>query len=81
MSNRKTEIKAETKTNNQSPNQNETQPQKYTKSDVIRARAIISAYRETQKSRPKRKCSEKQLAALAAGREKNGRLKGKTNTK
>ena len=48
----------------------EDEPKSYTKSDYIRAKAIIASYKETQKSRPKRKCSEKQLAALAAGRDK-----------
>ena len=46
------------------------QSQAYSKSDYIKARAIISAYKEAQKNKPKRQCSEKQLAALAAGREK-----------
>ena len=45
-------------------------PVAYTKSDYIRAKAIIASYRETQKNKPKRQCSEKQLAALKAGREK-----------
>ena len=48
----------------------ENQPKVYTKSDYIKAKAIIQSYRETQKSKPKRPCSEKQLAALKAGREK-----------
>ena len=38
------------------------QPQVYTKSDYIKARAVISAYKEAQKTHPKRPCSEKQLA-------------------
>ena len=41
-----------------------------TREDYLRARAVIQLYRENQKSRPKRKCSEKQLEALRAGREK-----------
>ena len=48
-----------------------------TREDYLRARAVIQLYRENQKSRPKRKCSEKQLAALAAGRSKNPRTKKK----
>ena len=48
----------------------ENEPKSYTKSDYIRAKAIINSYKEAQKTRPKRKCSEKQLAALAAGRAK-----------
>ena len=48
----------------------ENEPKAYTKSDYIRAKAIIASYKETQKTRPKRKCSEKQLEALKAGREK-----------
>ena len=48
----------------------ENEPKSYTKSDYIRAKAIINSYKEAQKTRPKRKCSEKQLAALAAGRDK-----------
>ena len=46
------------------------QPIVYTKSDYIKARAVIASYKEAQKTRPKRQCSEKQLAALAAGRAK-----------
>ena len=58
------------------------QPIIYSKSDMIKAKAIIQSYRQQQKDRPKRKCSEKQLAALAAGREKNKRNKPKqTNEK
>ena len=52
-------------------NQNEQPiPQSYSKSDYIKARAVISAYKEQQKSKPKRVCSQKQLEALAKGREK-----------
>jgi len=47
------------------------------KDDYIKARAVIKSYRELQKSRPKRKCSEKQLQALAEGRAKNSRAKSK----
>ena len=55
----------------------EVQPQTYTKSDYIKARAVIVSYRESQKNKPKRKCTEKQLAALATGRAKNTRNKPK----
>ena len=60
-------------TSNQTSQDNaiENEPKAYTKSDYIRAKAIIASYKETQKSRPKRKCSEKQLQALAAGRDKS----------
>ena len=54
----------------------EVQPQTYTKSDYIKARAVIKSYRQAQKEKPKRKCTEKQLAALA-GRAKNTRNKPK----
>ena len=77
----KTQSNNQTKSNEiQSTKENESQPQVYSKSDVIRARAIIQSYREAQKTKPKRKCSEKQLAALAAGREKNKRNKPKQTT-
>ena len=49
----------------------EQKPIALTKADYIKARATIQQYREEKKNRPKRQCSEKQLAALAAGREKN----------
>ena len=61
----------------QNENQSEIQNQNeqpvstsYSKSDYIKARAVISAYKEQQKSKPKRVCSQKQLDALKAGREK-----------
>ena len=41
------------------------------KEDYVAARATIKSYRENKKNQPKRKCSEAQLAALAAGRAKN----------
>ena len=50
-------------------------PLAYTKEDYNKARETIKQYREAQKSKPKRKCSEKQLEALKAGREKNNRFK------
>ena len=56
---------------------NETQA--LTKDDYIKAKATIKSYREAKKSKPKRPCSEKQLAALAAGREKNRRFANKTS--
>ena len=45
-----------------------------TKDDYLKARATIKSYREAQKNKPKRACSEKQLAALAAGRQRNKRF-------
>ena len=55
----------------------EPKPLSATRDDYIKARAVIQLYRENQKQRPKRKCSEKQLEALAAGRAKNSRTKKK----
>ena len=52
---------------------NET-PSIVSKEDYIKARSVIKQYRETKKQQPKRKCSEKQLAALAAGRARNQRF-------
>ena len=49
----------------------EQKPIALTKADYIKARATIQQYREEKKNRPKRQCSEKQLAALAAGRARN----------
>lgn len=43
----------------------------------LKARALIQLYRENQKTKPKRKCSDKQLAALAEGRSRNPRNKKK----
>ena len=51
------------------------QPLSATREDYLKARAVIQLYRENQKNRPKRKCSDKQLAALAAGRAANARNK------
>ena len=42
-----------------------------TKDDYNRARSVIKQYRETKKTQPKRKCSEKQLAE---GRARNKRF-------
>ena len=56
---------------------NEARPLSASRDDYLRARAVIQLYRENQKNRPKRKCSDKQLAALAQGRMKNKRCKKK----
>ena len=53
---------------------NEAQPVALTKEDYLKARATIQQFREEKKNKPKRPCSEKQLAALAAGRMKNKRF-------
>ena len=58
----------------------EVKPSTPTKEDYQRARATIKQYRETKKSKPKRQCSEKQLAALAAGRQKNKRFASSKST-
>ena len=50
------------------------EPVVLTKDDYLKARATIKQFRESQKNKPKRTCSEKQLAALAAGRMKNKRF-------
>ena len=57
---------------------NET-PSIVSKEDYIKARSVIKQYRETKKQQPKRPCSEKQLAALAAARERNKRFAKKQN--
>ena len=49
-----------------------------TKDDYLKARETIKNYRESQKNKPKRKCSERQLQALAQGRMKNKRFANKT---
>ena len=46
-----------------------------TKQDYLVAKETIKNYKQEKKDRPKRKCSEKQLAALAAGRAKNSKFK------
>ena len=56
----------------------EQKPIALTKADYIKARATIQQYREEKKNRPKRPCSERQLAALKAGREKNKKFAKKT---
>ena len=48
-----------------------------TKDDIKRAKDILARVKQERKDKPKRKCSEKQLAALAAGRAKNPRLNKK----
>ena len=50
------------------PISNNTPPPALTKEDYIKARATIKQFREEKKAKPKRQCSEKQLAALKAGR-------------
>ena len=60
---------------------NEVKPVVLTKDDYNKARGIIKSYREAQKAKPKRQCSEKQLAALKAGREKNKRFANKQANK
>ena len=52
----------------------EQQPAALTKADYLKARATIKQFREEKKNKPKRKCSDKQLAALAAGRSRNQRF-------
>ena len=52
-------------------------PTVVTKEDYNKARSVIKQYREAKKSQPKRPCSEKQLAALAKGRERNKRFANK----
>ena len=54
-------------------------PPSLTKADYLKARATIKSYREAQKARPKRQCTERQLEALRLGREKNQRCKKKTD--
>ena len=50
------------------------QPTLLTKDDYLKAKATIKQFREEKKAKPKRVCSEKQLAALAQGRAKNKRF-------
>ena len=60
---------------------NEAQPT-LTKDDYNKARHVIKQYRASQKSKPKRPCTQKQLEALAQGRLKNKRFANKsTGTK
>ena len=59
--------------------QSQPTPVSTTRDDYLRARAVIQLYREQQKSRPKRQCSEKQLEALAKGRSMNRRTNKKSN--
>ena len=58
----------------------EAKPATPTKEDYQRARQTIKQYRETKKQQPKRQCSEKQLAALAAGRARNKRFASSKST-
>ena len=55
----------------------ETQSQMLTKDEIKRAKELLARARQEKKDKPKRKCTEKQLAALAAGRAKNPRLNKK----
>ena len=55
------------------------EPTVLTKNDYLKAKATIKNYREAQKNKPKRPCSQKQLDALAAGRAKNKRFANKTS--
>lgn len=57
----------------------EQQPVALTKADYLKARATIKQFREEKKNKPKRKCTEKQLAALAAGRARNQKFAKKSN--
>ena len=50
------------------------QPTVLTKDDYLKAKATIKQFREEKKAKPKRPCSEAQLAALARGRAKNKRF-------
>ena len=54
--------------------ESEPQPTIVSKEEYQKARQTIKRYRETKKQQPKRPCSEKQLAALKAGRERNKRF-------
>jgi len=52
-----------------------------TKDDIKKAKDVLARLKQEKKDKPKRKFSEKQLAALAAGRAKNPRLnKNKENS-
>ena len=53
---------------------NEVQQLPPNKEEYLKARNVIKQYRESQKSKPKRQCSERQLEALAKGRAKNKRF-------
>ena len=55
----------------------ETQPQMLSKDEIRKAKELLARARQEKKDKPKRKCTEKQLAALAAGRAKNPRLNKK----
>ena len=56
----------------------ESTPLSVSKDEYKKAREAIKQYKEAQKNRPKRPCSEKQLAALAKGRSMNKRFANKT---
>ena len=55
------------------------EPTVLTKADYLKAKATIKQFREDKKNKPKRKCTERQLQALAAGRSKNKRFANKTS--
>ena len=55
----------------------ESQPQMLSKDQIKKAKELLARARQEKKDKPKRKCTEKQLAALAAGRAKNPRLNKK----
>ena len=73
--------KAKVQTNQVQPVEEPTdvghEPTVLTKDDYLKAKATIKQFRENQKNKPKRPCSEKQLQALAQGRMKNQRYKKK----
>ena len=71
--------KSDPKTTPQEINNPQVTPRVYSKSEFIHAKAIIAAYKDQNKNRPKRQCSEKQLEALKHGREKNPRMNKKQN--
>ena len=53
------------------------QPIALTKADYLKARATIKQFREEKRNRPKRQCTQRQLEALAKGRESNKRFQKK----
>ena len=55
------------------------EPTILTKADYLKAKATIKQFREEKKNKPKRPCTEKQLAALAAGRARNKHFANKTS--
>ena len=59
---------------------NEVQSSTPNKDEYLKARMVIKSYREAQKTKPKRQCSEKQLEALAKGRAVNKRFANKKSS-